>query len=95
MDADNQMVYAIRQDIVAFRKEGVDADYSTLQRSGWTTTKSPSARKVWMLITVILSRLRIRQVAFRKEGVDADYCKLSSLQRNIVAFRKEGVDADL
>ena len=33
---------------------------------------SPSARKVWMLITDSLPRNALKCVAFRKEGVDAD-----------------------
>ena len=51
VDADTDDCTCIRSPPVAFRKEGVDADQGH-QCVGKDSRVSPSARKVWMLITM-------------------------------------------
>ena len=88
------LVYEI-QEIVAFRKEGVDA--ASCKEWGYGCgLVSPSARKVWMLQTVFVKQGWQEPVAFRKEGVDAAlFALLVDVRLPAVAFRKEGVDAAL
>ncbi len=69
MDADLVLFMLTLQHMVAFRKEGVDADPCD-KRDNLLDMESPSARKVWMLIGNSWSISVRASVAFRKEGVD-------------------------
>ena len=79
------------EEIVTFRKEGVDWNYVD-KIVHMIVPTSPSARKVWIEIrhtTIIMLQVR---VTFRKEGVDWNFNMIPPNAPVNVTFRKEGVD---
>ena len=77
---------------VTFREEGVD--WNTHHREWWLSpVRSPSARKVWIEICLMIYQLKVGTVTFREEGVDWNRQTLMVLWLPLpVTFREEGVD---